>query len=150
MKRAFSVVARRGRAHSLSGSVSSVMTKCGASAMVSAIRRGRRGASLQVAEPSTRLQRPCAIRGARRARIPPAARAASASPLRGTSDTGEHVVISQRIRGIHPIEVGDHVFIGNQAFIFPGLSIGAGATVMVISFVARNVPPRAHDARRAG
>lgn len=40
-----------------------------------------------------------------------------------------------------PIEVGDHVFIGNQAFVFPGVTIGAGATVMVNSFVALNVPP---------
>jgi acetyltransferase-like isoleucine patch superfamily enzyme len=42
-----------------------------------------------------------------------------------------------------PIEVGDHAFIGNQAFIFPGVTIGAGATVMVNSFVALNVPPNA-------
>ena len=39
-----------------------------------------------------------------------------------------------------PIEVADHVFIGNQAFVFPGVTIGAGATVMVNSFVALNVP----------
>ncbi len=39
-----------------------------------------------------------------------------------------------------PVEVGDHVFIGNSAFIFPGVSVGAGATVTVNSFVAVNVP----------
>jgi acetyltransferase-like isoleucine patch superfamily enzyme len=39
-----------------------------------------------------------------------------------------------------PIEVGNHVFIGNQAFVFPGVRIGDGATVMVNSFVAVNVP----------
>ena len=39
-----------------------------------------------------------------------------------------------------PVEIGDHVFIGNQAFILPGVSIGAGATVMVNSCVALNVP----------
>lgn len=42
-----------------------------------------------------------------------------------------------------PIEIGDHVFIGNQAFVFPGVTIGTGATVMVNSFVAVNVAPRA-------
>ncbi|MFQ5665248.1 MAG: E3 binding domain-containing protein [Candidatus Binatia bacterium] len=41
-----------------------------------------------------------------------------------------------------PVEAGDHVFIGNNAFVFPGVSIGSGATVMVNSFVAVNVPPR--------
>ena len=40
-----------------------------------------------------------------------------------------------------PIEIGNHVFIGNQAFVFPGVSIGAGATVIVNSFVGINVPP---------
>jgi acetyltransferase-like isoleucine patch superfamily enzyme len=39
-----------------------------------------------------------------------------------------------------PIAIGDNVFIGNTAFIFPGVTIGAGATVMVNSFVATNVP----------
>ncbi len=39
-----------------------------------------------------------------------------------------------------PIQVDDHVFIGNNAFVFPGVTIGAGATVMVNSFVALNVP----------
>jgi acetyltransferase-like isoleucine patch superfamily enzyme len=39
-----------------------------------------------------------------------------------------------------PIEIGNHVFIGNTAFVFPGVSIGDGATVMVNSFVATNVP----------
>jgi acetyltransferase-like isoleucine patch superfamily enzyme len=38
-----------------------------------------------------------------------------------------------------PIVVGDHVFIGNGAFIFPGVTIGSGSTVMVNSFVAANV-----------
>ncbi len=38
-----------------------------------------------------------------------------------------------------PIQVGNHVFIGNQAFVFPGVSIADGATVMVNSFVAVNV-----------
>jgi acetyltransferase-like isoleucine patch superfamily enzyme len=38
-----------------------------------------------------------------------------------------------------PIQVADHVFIGNNAFVFPGVTIGAGATVMVNSFVALNV-----------
>lgn len=42
-----------------------------------------------------------------------------------------------------PIRVGNHVFIGNQAFVFAGVSIGAGSTVMVNSFVATNVPPGA-------
>ncbi len=40
-----------------------------------------------------------------------------------------------------PIQVGDHVFIGNNAFVFPGVTIGSGATVMVNSFVGINVPP---------
>ena len=40
-----------------------------------------------------------------------------------------------------PIEVGDHVFIGNNAFVFPGVRIGAGATVVVNSFVAVHVAP---------
>jgi hypothetical protein len=40
-----------------------------------------------------------------------------------------------------PIEIGDHVFIGNNAFIFPGVTIGSGSTVTVNSFVALNVPP---------
>lgn len=39
-----------------------------------------------------------------------------------------------------PIEVGDHVFIGNTAFVFPGVTIGSGATVTVNSFVGVNVP----------
>jgi acetyltransferase-like isoleucine patch superfamily enzyme len=39
-----------------------------------------------------------------------------------------------------PIEIGSHVFVGNTAFVFPGVSLGAGATVMVNSFVATNVP----------
>jgi len=39
-----------------------------------------------------------------------------------------------------PIEVGDHVFIGNSVFVFPGVSIGSGATVVVNSFVGLNVP----------
>jgi len=41
---------------------------------------------------------------------------------------------------IGPIEVGNHVFIGNNAFVFPGVTIGSGATVMVNSFVGINVP----------
>jgi acetyltransferase-like isoleucine patch superfamily enzyme len=41
-----------------------------------------------------------------------------------------------------PIEVQDHVFIGNNVFVFPGITIGADSTVMVNSFVAVNVPPR--------
>jgi acetyltransferase-like isoleucine patch superfamily enzyme len=40
-----------------------------------------------------------------------------------------------------PVEIGDGVFIGNNAFVFPGVSIGAGATVVVNSMVAHNVPP---------
>ena len=40
-----------------------------------------------------------------------------------------------------PIQVGDHVFIGNNAFVFPGVTIGPGATVMVNSFVGISVPP---------
>ncbi len=39
-----------------------------------------------------------------------------------------------------PIEIGDHVFVGVNAFVFPGVTIGSGATVMVNSFVAINVP----------
>jgi acetyltransferase-like isoleucine patch superfamily enzyme len=42
-----------------------------------------------------------------------------------------------------PITVGNHVFIGVNAFVFPDVTIGAGATVMVNSFVAMNVPPGA-------
>jgi hypothetical protein len=38
-----------------------------------------------------------------------------------------------------PIEIGDHVFVGNQAFVFPGVTIGSGATVTVNSFVAVNI-----------
>jgi carbonic anhydrase/acetyltransferase-like protein (isoleucine patch superfamily) len=38
-----------------------------------------------------------------------------------------------------PITVGNHVFIGVNAFVFPDVTIGAGATVMVNSFVAMNV-----------
>jgi len=41
-----------------------------------------------------------------------------------------------------PIEVQDHVFIGNNVFVFPGVTIGVDSTVMVNSFVAVNVPPR--------
>ncbi len=41
-----------------------------------------------------------------------------------------------------PVEIGQHVFIGNQAFVFPGVSIGDGSTVIVNSFVAQNVPPQ--------
>ncbi|MFI5394213.1 MAG: biotin/lipoyl-containing protein [Candidatus Binatia bacterium] len=39
-----------------------------------------------------------------------------------------------------PIVIGDHVFVGNNAFIFPGVTVGSGVTVMVNSFVALNVP----------
>ncbi len=42
-----------------------------------------------------------------------------------------------------PIEVEDHVFIGNNVFVFPGVRIGSESTVMVNSFVAVDVPPRA-------
>ena len=42
-----------------------------------------------------------------------------------------------------PIEVEDHVFIGNNVFVFPGVRIGTESTVMVNSFVAVDVPPRA-------
>lgn len=41
-----------------------------------------------------------------------------------------------------PVRVEDHVFVGNNAFVFPGVTIGAGATVTVNSFVAVNVAPR--------
>ncbi len=41
-----------------------------------------------------------------------------------------------------PIEVQDHVFIGNSVFVFPGVTVGSDSTVMVNSFVAVNVPPR--------
>ncbi|HXQ21062.1 MAG TPA: biotin/lipoyl-containing protein [Candidatus Acidoferrales bacterium] len=38
------------------------------------------------------------------------------------------------------ITVGNHVFIGVNAFVFPDVTIGVGATVMVNSFVAMHVP----------
>lgn len=41
-----------------------------------------------------------------------------------------------------PIRVEDHAFIGNNAFVFPGVTIGRGATVMVGSLVSVNVPER--------
>jgi len=49
-----------------------------------------------------------------------------------------------------PIDVGDHVFIGNNAFVFPGVRIGAGATVVVNSFVAVHVATEHPGGRRAG
>lgn len=51
-------------------------------------------------------------------------------------------VLEGYVSAFAPVRIEDHVFVGNNAFVFPGVTIGAGATVTVNSFVAVNVAPR--------
>ncbi|MBI2304194.1 MAG: E3 binding domain-containing protein [Chloroflexi bacterium] len=41
-----------------------------------------------------------------------------------------------------PVAIGNHVFLGVNCFVFPGVTIGDGAAVMVNSYVTADVPPR--------
>ena len=72
-------------------------------------------------------------------------------------EIGEHVIISERvqIRDCHnhvicspeykksaPIKIGNHVWIGMNAIILCGVTIGEGAIIAAGSLVNKDVPPR--------
>jgi acetyltransferase-like isoleucine patch superfamily enzyme len=42
---------------------------------------------------------------------------------------------------VHPVEIGDNVWIGRRAIIFPGVTIGSGSAVSAGAVVTSDVPP---------
>ena len=56
-------------------------------------------------------------------------------------DSDAHHIVG-RPRGPQPIIIGDHVWIGLNATILKGVTIGDGAVIAAGALVNRNVPPR--------
>ncbi|MBX9581906.1 MAG: acyltransferase [Gemmataceae bacterium] len=44
-------------------------------------------------------------------------------------------------RDVHPVEIGDNVWIGRRAVIFPGVTVGPGSVVSAGAVVTNDVPP---------
>ena len=65
-------------------------------------------------------------------------------PQCGFYTAGHPLDAPRRNRGLEyarPIAVGDHVWIGGQGCVLPGVTIGHGAVIGAASVVTRDVPP---------
>ena len=58
-------------------------------------------------------------------------------------DSDDHTLNHQSDRKTQPIVIGDHVWIGMNATILKGVTIGEGAVVAAGAVVTRDVPPHA-------
>jgi acetyltransferase-like isoleucine patch superfamily enzyme len=58
-------------------------------------------------------------------------------------DSDSHRILDGRHVPSKPIEIGDHVWIGTNAMILKGVTIGDGAIVAAGAVVTKDIPPRA-------
>lgn len=54
---------------------------------------------------------------------------------------GDHWLNTEGYRAIKPVTIGDHVWIGENSTVMPGVKIGSGSVVASHSLVTRDVPP---------
>ena len=58
-------------------------------------------------------------------------------------DSNVHKLLDEGYSVSAPIEIGDHVWIGMNATILPGVTIGDGAVIAAGAVVSQDVPPKA-------
>ena len=56
-------------------------------------------------------------------------------------DSNNHLILRNGYKKSSPIFIGDHVWIGLNAIILPGVKIGSGAIIAAGSVVNKDVPP---------
>lgn len=58
------------------------------------------------------------------------------------NDGANHKIIEESYQNQKPVEIGNHVWIGENSMILKGVTIGEGSVIAASSLVTKDVPPR--------
>ncbi len=57
------------------------------------------------------------------------------------NDGGNHQILSPEYANTKPVNIGNHVWIGENSMVLKGVTIGDGAVIAASSVVTRDIPP---------